>query len=92
MLPAHPQFLQYRHNIWLRWRKFNSTLQHPYNLSRFLLNLFNSMFACQHQMVPGDCIFTFYIFLCYWKHILYQKCAFPAVIQFSNMKNITWLS
>ena len=47
------------------------------------------MFTRQHQMISGDCIFPFYVFFRYRKHILYQKCALTAVIQSDNMENIT---
>lgn len=83
-----PQLLQYHHNVRLRWREFNTTLQHPHNFSRFLLNLSGSMLTCQHQMISSDCIFPFYVFFCYRKHILYQKCALPAVVQFDDMENV----
>ena len=46
------------------------------------------MLTGQHQMISGNRVFPFYVFFCYRKHILYQKCAFPAVIQFDNMDNI----
>ena len=82
------QFLQYRHNIWLRWSKFNTMFQHPHNFSRFSLNLSGGMLTGQHQMISGNRVFSFYVFFCYRKHILYQKCAFPAVIQFDNMDNV----
>ena len=47
------------------------------------------MFTRQHQMISGDCIFPFYVFFRYRKHILYQKCALTSVIQSDNMENIT---
>ena len=34
----------------------------------------------------------FNVFFCYREHILYQKCAFPAIVQFNDMENITRLS
>ena len=45
------QLLQYHHNIWLRWSKFNTTFQHSHNFSCFSLNLSGSMLAGQHQMI-----------------------------------------
>ena len=41
-------------------------------------------------MISGDCVFPFYVFFCYREHVLYQKCALPAVVQFDDMENITW--
>ena len=84
MLSALLQFFQYSHNIWLRWSKLYTTLQHTYNFSRFLLNFSGRMLTCQHQMISGDCIFSLYVLLRYWKHILYQKCTLPTEILFSS--------
>ena len=50
------------------------------------------MFTCQHQMISSYGIFSLYVLICYWKHILYQKSTLPAIIQFHNMDNITGLS
>jgi len=43
-------------------------------------------------MISGNRIFPFNVFFCYREHILYQKCAFPAIVQFNDMENITRLS
>lgn len=80
---ASLQFLQYRHNIWLCWSKFNATFQHPHNFSRFSLNLSGGMLTGQRQMISGNRVFPFHVFFSYRKHILYQKCAFPAFSFFS---------
>ena len=50
------------------------------------------MLTRQHQMISGDCIFPFYVFFCYWKHILYQKCTLPAVVQLDDMENVARFS
>ena len=88
-LSVRLQLLQYRYNIWLRWSKFNAAFQHPHNFSRFSLNLSGGMLTGQHQMISGNRIFPFYVFFCYREHILYQKCAFPAIVQLNDMENIT---
>ncbi len=40
------------------------------------------MFTRQHQMISGNCIFPIYVFFNNRKHILYQKCTLPAIIQY----------
>ncbi len=87
-LSAFPQFFKYRYNIWLCWSELYAAFQHTHNFFRFLPNLSGGMLTCQHQMISGDCVFPLYVFFHYRKHILYQKCALPAVVQFNYMENI----
>ena len=47
------------------------------------------MLTRQHQMISSDCVFPFYVFFRYRKHILYQECTLSAVVQFDDMENIT---
>ena len=83
-----PQFFQYRHNVRLRWSELHATLQHTHDFFRFLLNLSSNMLTRQHQMISGNCVFPFYVFFHYRKHILYQKRTLSAVIQFNDMENV----
>ena len=87
-LSVFSQLFQYCYNVWLCWSEFYTTLQHTHDFSCFLLNFFGSMLTCQYQMISGDCVFPLYVFFHYRKHILYQKCALPAVVQFNYMENI----
>lgn len=87
-LSALYQLLQYRHNVRLRWSKLDTSLQHPHNFPRFLLNLSDGMLTRQHQTISVDYVFPLYIFFCYRKHILYQKYTLPAVVQFNDIENV----